>query len=63
MPTADKPAGRGCCCEELWKKDTDTLTPISVTKLTGCPLHSIMLYWLWGKIPGERNKKKALPFV
>jgi len=26
MPTADKPAGRSCCCEEVWKKDVDTGT-------------------------------------
>ena len=31
------------CCEELWKKDADTVTPIIVTKLQGSALF-IQLY-------------------
>ena len=45
----------GCCCEELWKKDRITNSPV-------CPLHLFMLYLLRGKTPGGRKKYFYLDF-
>ncbi len=50
------------CCEELWKEDADTITPIIVTKLPGLPSSFNYVVLGVGQEPGQAEKIFTLLF-